>query len=130
MNNNLIRTILERELEQKNLFYPFLSGLTGREQKVLELRNQSPKKTLEYIGDKLKLTRERTRQIETRAYEKIKVQKDIVQTLANKLGEYLFEEGEIEKTFLSWVKEDSVAGKKIRWQDFNKLLWKLKQKNE
>lgn len=127
MNYKTIRTILEKELESKNLIFPFVNGLTSRERLVLELRNQIPPRTLEAIGANLNISRERVNQIENKAKEKIAYQKEIIEVLAKKLGEYLFDEDEIERTFLNWFKGEDVAGTKIEWQNFNKKLWKLKK---
>ena len=130
MNNNLIKSILERELESKNLIFPFIDGLTNRERLVLEMRSQ--KKKLEEIGDEFspKLSRERVRQIEEKAKTKIDFQKKIIETLSLKLGEVLFDEKEIEKVFLDWNKELPIPEAKLKWGGFSKRLWKLKQKNE
>lgn len=128
MNNNLIYSILERELQSKNLIFPFISGLTGREQKILEMRSRG--QILQEVGNKLELTRERVRQIEQKAKTKIRFQNDIMATLTQRLGEYLFTESEIERAFLGYLKEGSIAEKKLRWQDFSKKLWGIKQKDE
>ena len=133
MKNNIIRTILERELKTKDMFFSFISDLTVREQKVLNWReSQDDKKSLEYIGEKLKLTRERVRQIEISANKKVKRKKEIVDYLAAKLGEYLFNEYEVEKAFNQFYKKDKlgISAIKVMWSDFVKLLWKIKQKKD
>ena len=123
--NNFIKTILGWELEQKNLVYPFVAGLTQREKAILSLREQG--KPLSLIGEKLSLSRERVRQIEEKANEKIKYQKDIIQTLADKLGEVLFEENEIEKALKEYLKGKTYPEMKLEWVKFNKILWKNKK---
>jgi len=127
MNNNLIRTILERELEEKNLIFPFVSDLTQTEIAILNLRKQG--KSLSFIAKKLGgISRERVRQIEEKAKAKIDFKRKITETLTQKLGEVLFTEDEIEKVFLDWHKGTPISDAKLRWNDFSKKLWKLKQR--
>ena len=128
MNNNLIKTILERELEQKDLIFPFISGLSQREKAILSLREQG--KALSEIGRKLKLTRERIRQIEAKANAKLEYQKEIIEKLAQCLGEYLFTEEEVEKAFFKFSVPNKwgYATIKLKWQDFSRQLWIKKSK--
>lgn len=59
----------------KELLWKYVSLLSGREQTVLKLRMgyETYPMTLEEIGDKFGLTRERIRQIEKKALEKLKI---------------------------------------------------------
>ena len=125
-NNNLIKKILEQELKQKNLLYPFIGDLSKREIAILKLREN--KKTLQFIGKKFKITRERARQIETKAKVKIEFQNKVIDTLAKRFNEYLFDEGEIEKTFNNYLSKDikKYSKRKLEWLVFNRLLWKNK----
>ncbi len=133
MNNNIniIQKILENEIAGENLIYPFISGLNQREKAILELRGQGL--PLSFIGKKLRVTRERVRQIEEKAKDKLEFQKKIILQLSEKLGEYLFEEKEIEKAFENWYienKKGDFLTSKIEWQDFCKNLWQFKQNKE
>ena len=130
MKNNIIKTILERELKTKDMFFSFIADLTVREQKILAERKE---KSLEEVGREFGITRERVRQIEASANKKIKRKKQIIDYLADKLGEYLFNEYEVEKAFNQFYKKDKlgISAIKVMWSDFVKLLWKIKQrKNE
>ena len=129
--NETIKKVLESELESKDLIFPFVSGLTNREKLVLELRSQNKK--LEEIGEQMtpKLSRERVRQIEEKAKEKIAFQKKIIETLSQKLGEVLFDENEIQATLTDWLvllglKLD-FAQRKVKALDFIKSLWVTKR---
>ena len=128
-NNNLIKKILKQELGQNNLLYPFISGLSKREIAILKLRNSvENKKTLQFIGKKFKITRERARQIEAKANAKIEYQNRIIDVLAKRFNECLFDEKEIEKTFTEYLLKnvEKYSKKKLEWLNFNKLLWKGK----
>ncbi|MFH0912587.1 MAG: sigma factor-like helix-turn-helix DNA-binding protein [Patescibacteria group bacterium] len=78
----LKRVLLETESQEKNAARPFklinniLSGLRNRERDVLSARyglisDKSAKETLESIGRRFSVTRERVRQIETAALKKV-----------------------------------------------------------
>lgn len=65
--------LLRRELREK--LNDFLIGLSAQERKILVLRfglNDGIPRTLEYIGEKFELTRERIRQIEAKAIKKLR----------------------------------------------------------
>ena len=131
--NDKIKEVLERELESKDLIYPFIAGLTNREKLVLELRSQNKK--LEEIGEQMtpKLSRERVRQIEEKAKEKIAYQKKIIETLAKKLGEVLFEQSEIEEALVNWKNWFTTSDpmdKKCKALDFIKFLWETKVRKQ
>ncbi len=130
MKNNIIKTILERELESKEMFYSFVSDLTKREQDILIWRGDDV--SLNYIGKELNLTRERVRQIEVKANIKVNRKKEILNYLSEKLGEYLFNEYEVEKAFNKFYKKDKlgVSAIKVMWSDFNKILWRLKKEKD
>ncbi len=77
------RTFLKEKI--KNI----LSDLTPREQKIIEMRfglNNGVNYTLEEVGKKFKITRERIRQIEAKALERIRKHKEI-----KELEEYRFD---------------------------------------
>jgi len=138
--SNIIQNIIEQELRQKSLFYPFISGISPREKAILELRKGGKnKRTLQQIGDKFKLTRERVRQVESKAKTKLDYQAEIIQRLANKISEYVFTEKEIEIAFSNYLNENppinkgstavvDYSGMKLFWMDFNKHLWQLKNR--
>jgi len=68
------RTLLQERLKE------VLSDLTPREQMILEMRfgtGDGVTHTLEEVGKKFEVTRERIRQIETKALEKIRKHKDL-----------------------------------------------------
>lgn len=119
MTNQIIKEILIKELLNKNLVFPFVNGLTQRERAVLNLREQE--KTLQFIGDKFKITRQMVQKIEERANAKVEYSKIIVDTLAEKIGKVVFTENEIGQIF------QKMGNKKMRWEDFNKLLWENKR---
>jgi len=125
-NNNLIKKILQQELKQKNLLYPFIGDLSKREIAILKLRKN--KKTLQFIGKKFRITRERARQIETKAKIKIEFQDKIIDILAKRFGECLFDEKEIEKAFAKYLSKNikKYSARKLEWLVFNRLLWKNK----
>lgn len=124
----LIKNIIKEELNKDDYFYQFISGLTARERLVLRLRDQSNKNysTLEDIGKKLEITRERVRQIEDKAKRKIAIQNNIISMLSSKISEYVFSEEEIEKAFLDYS-VGSLPDRKMLWQDFSKKLWQTKK---
>jgi len=130
MRNEIIKRILEEELEKKDLIYPFVSGLTRREKKVLAWRGQKTPKSLQFIGEKLGITRERARQIENKAKQKISYQKEIVRKLSVVIGRNVFDEEEVERAFTQYMKKykKSQVRTKLEWISFIKILWK--QKNE
>lgn len=136
--NNIIQNIIEQELRQKSLFYPFISDITQREKAVVELRKQG--KTLEEIGKKFGLTRERVRQVENKAKVKTDFQIEIIQRLAQKISEYVFVEDEIEQAFFNYLQEEppidqsstakaDYSKMKLNWMDFSRHLWELKQRS-
>lgn len=128
MPNEIIKKVLEQELENKNLIYPFISGLDGKEIKILELRRQG--QTLQEIGNKLELTRERVRQIEEKALSKITFQKKIIEVLAEAIGKVVFVEQEIEQSYIEMLGDViDYTNKKIKYQELAKILWANKNKN-
>jgi transcriptional regulator len=130
MKKNMIEKIIENEFS--NVFYPFISSLTDREKAVLELRAGG--ETMESLGNKFDITRERVRQIEAKAKEKIKYQKDIISKLAKKLDEFLFTESEVEEAFIEWQKKvqniSNYTQAKMLWVEFEKILIENKIKIE
>lgn len=128
-NNNLIKRILQQELKQKNLLYPFIGDLSKREVAILKLRSgNEKKKTLQFVGKKFRITRERARQIETKAKIKIEFQNRIIDVLAKRFDECLFDEKEVEKAFTNYLSKSikKYSTRKLEWLIFNKLLWKNK----
>jgi len=126
LNSNLIQKILYQELREKNLVYPFISDLTKREKTILDLRGQG--KPLQFIANKLKVTRERIRQIETRAKTKIEFQAKIMDTLACRFKECLFDEQEVEQAFNKYmIKKGEYSARKLKWLEFSELLWRQKE---
>lgn len=121
----IIEKVLTRELLDKELLFPFISGLSQREKAILRMREEG--KTLEEIGDKFGVTKERIRQLEERAHTKIKEMERIVEDLGAKVGGYVFTEDEVEEAFLAYRGGDNLAEQKIEWQDFNKKLWEQKR---
>ena len=65
--------------DRKDLLYKAMSILNDREKEILKARrlNENPK-TLEELSSKYKISRERIRQIETKAFEKL--QKSMINT--------------------------------------------------
>ena len=58
--------------EKKSLLYEAMKVLNEREKKIIEERKLADKpKTLEELSKKYKISRERIRQIETKAFEKL-----------------------------------------------------------
>ena len=99
-----------------------------REKAVLALREQG--KTLQSIGDQMNITRERVRQLEVRANERITKGDDMARELYRKIKLFFFDEAELEDAFLNWYSD--VLGRDIfeakeKWRDFNKLMWDKKQ---
>lgn len=116
MANQIIKEVIERELLEKNLIFPFIGGLTQREKAVLRLRGQD--KPLELIGKKFKITRQMVQKIELKAKIKNEYSRKIVDTLAEKISEVVFEEKEIERAFNEHFSKD-----KLEWLAFCKILW-------
>jgi len=125
---NQIKIILETEIKDKDLVYPFIAGLKKNEKTVLSLREQGF--SLQEIGDKLYLTRERVRQIEAKAKAKIECQDKIIEDLAESLGKVLFVQEEVEDAFLKWRQVKNPNGDiveiKNEWRDFYEFLNKIK----
>ena len=126
--SNKIQNIIKQELRQGNLFYPFIAGLTKREKEVLKRRGQTPPETLESIGKDLGVAKQRIGQIENKAHAKIKAQEEIIERIALKIGEAVFEESEIEFAYLKFIQLEDYASAKIQWLNFNKVLWGIKKK--
>ena len=62
----------EEMIRRRRLFGQAMATLTPREQEILKARRlQEEPATLEELGDKFSVSRERVRQIEARAMEKI-----------------------------------------------------------
>ena len=119
MSKENIIEIIKQQLSEKGVFFPFISDLTQREKAVLELRNAEKSLSLEDIGDKMKITRERVRQIEAKAKQKVEYKEKTIQELAKKLSEFLFTEDEIGKAFLEAFKDKDFTSTKI---DLDKFL--------
>jgi hypothetical protein len=125
MSKEIVKAIITREFVEGNLFYPFICDLTSREKAVLNLREGE---TLEDVGKRFRVTRERIRQIEEVGKKKIARKEEIMELLAEQISSNLFDEGEIEKVFMVCLPDNlSVAEMKLRWTVFQKFLWKLKK---
>jgi len=127
MNRNFIKNILEKELQEKNLIYPFIRDLTQREKVILSYRKKGL--SLQEIGDKFGITRERIRQIEEKAKRKLEYQAEIMANLVARLSENLFTEDEVDLVFDEYLssKETSYTKRKLEWINFNKILWEKKK---
>ena len=69
--------------EKKDLLYDSIKILNDREKKIIEERRLSENpKTLEELSKKYKISRERVRQIETKAFEKL--QKSMINSTKSK----------------------------------------------
>jgi len=126
--SSLIKKIIEQEIKEKNLIYPFVAGLTKRERAILSFRERG--KSLQFIGNRLGVTRERVRQLEERALNKLEYQEEIIENLVQRLSEFLFTEAEIEEAFHRYVlrsaKVDSEFQRKLKWLGFSRMLWRKK----
>ncbi|HEY0087296.1 MAG TPA: sigma factor-like helix-turn-helix DNA-binding protein [Candidatus Lokiarchaeia archaeon] len=91
--------------------------LTDRDKDVLELRNSM---TLQTIGDKYQLTRERIRQIEEFATNIHLNNAKIFDDLFQEIGNYLFIEKDIERGFMLWYNE--IEDENMRKAKFYELL--------
>ena len=126
MKNETIKTIIIKELEEKNLIFPFISDISQREIAVLNWRKQ--RETLDSIGKKLGgYTRERIRQIEQTAKSKINAKEEIIDRLTSKISEVVFSEEDIEKGFFEYLPKGTPVSKaKLEWNKFQKKLWTIK----
>ena len=131
--SKIIQGIIAQQLQDKRLFYPFIADLTAKEKAILSMRSD-PDTTLEQIGERFKITRERVRQIEKKANDKLDYQRQIIETLAGEIEKSVFTEEEIEVVFSDYLKKKGIAKDiadiKVFWLDFNKLLWQQKNKNQ
>ena len=126
MSREIIKSIIAKELVEGNLFYPFICDLTNREKAVLNLRKGE---TLEDVGKRFRLTRERIRQIESVAKKKMARKEEIMDLLTEQISANLFDEGEIERVFMFFLPDNlSVSEIKLRWTAFQKKLWEYKKK--
>jgi DNA-directed RNA polymerase sigma subunit (sigma70/sigma32) len=127
--NKTIKEVIIKQLQEKRLIYPFVADLMVRERAILEMR-KDPKNTLDGIGEKFGITRERVRQIEKKAKDKLDYQAQIIEILATEIGKNVFTEEEVEQVFSEYLKKKGiakdVAGIKVFWADFSKILWKIK----
>jgi transcriptional regulator len=127
MKKDIIKLILNKQLEENRLFFPFINDLNGRESLVLKLRGEG--KTLEEIGDRLYITRERIRQIEVKAKDKQEHKKKAMEVLTDALADGLFEESEIGEAFESFLPNGlTQAERSLEWLKLSKKLWELKRK--
>ncbi len=82
MENNIIKKVIKREINERGLIFPLVKGVTKREEKVLKMRET---KTLQFIGDKFGVSRQRIRKIEEKAKAKLDYQDRIIDDLAEKI---------------------------------------------
>jgi hypothetical protein len=126
---NIIVSILKKELLEKDIIYPFISGLNTREKAVLSFREGE--KTLDEIGKKFRITRERVRQVEEKAKQKLSYQNEIIEKLAIWISKFVFSDQEIMLAFVNWkkskVEDINVPDIIAEYNDFNKFLLELKQ---
>jgi len=126
MEKEIVISTIENFLKEHNS--QFSVFLNQREMAVLSLRQQG--KTLQEIGNNLKVTRERVRQIETTALKRQLRSKELAGKLYNSIKNYFFTEEEIEKAFsLYYVHLDNsnFLEEKMNLQDFIKILWEQKK---
>ena len=72
MDQELFASQKQELNDKKDLLYDSIKILDERERKILEARRLSENpKTLEELSKKFKISRERIRQIETKAFEKL-----------------------------------------------------------
>jgi DNA-binding CsgD family transcriptional regulator len=127
MEKEIVISTIENFLKEHNSQYPIF--LSKRELAVLDLRRQG--KTLQEIGDRLKLTRERVRQIETNALARQMKSRELAGKLYETIKDFLFTEEELESSFSLWYTQLNNADfleEKMRLQDFVKILWENKNK--
>lgn len=129
MEKEIVISTIENFFKEHNSQFSIF--LNQREMAVLTLRQQG--KTLQDIGDQLKVTRERVRQIEGTALKRQLRSKESAQKLYNSIKGYFFTEEEVETAFSLWYdkldKSNYLEGK-MKLQDFIKILWEQKNVNK
>ena len=122
------RDLIEKEIKLYliDIIYPFISDLTSREKAVLQFRNNGD--SMESIGERFKVSRERINQIEKKALEKLRYQKEIISGLAKLLSASFFSSDDIAKSFDEWHRDNlhirdftEING---NWRIFNEILLK------
>jgi DNA-binding CsgD family transcriptional regulator len=103
--------------------------LPQREKAILSLRQQGM--TLQDIGNSMKITRERVRQLEEQAKRKLNISRELAEKLYKRVIPCFITEEEFESAFLRWYSE--VMGRdymeaKSKWQEILKIIWDEKQK--
>jgi len=116
-----IKEIIKKLLESREVFFPFISDLTIREETILRMRDNN-QGSLADLAEKFKITRERVRQIESKARDKLRFKNDVFEKLAGKLETMLFTEQDIEKAFMEFNKSDDYTTLKIKLERFLELL--------
>ena len=116
-----IKEIIKKQLESREVFFPFISDLTIKEETILRMRNNN-QGSLADLAEKFKITRERVRQIESKARDKLRFKNDVFEKLAGKLETMLFTEQDIEKAFMEFNKSDDYTTLKIKLERFLELL--------
>jgi transcriptional regulator len=106
----------------------FPANISQREKAILAFRQSG--KTLQHIGNSMKLTRERVRQIERGAKGKIDISHTMAVELYKRTIPYYIKEEELEYIFIKWYLQETgkefLEGKK-KWQEFITKLWENKQ---
>jgi DNA-binding CsgD family transcriptional regulator len=126
MEKEIVISTIENFLKEHNSQFSIF--LNQREMAVLTLRQQG--KTLQDIGDQLKVTRERVRQIEGTALKRQLRSKELAQKLYNSIKGYFFTDEELKQAFEEYLlkSEEEYSARKLKWLDFNKVLWEKKGK--
>jgi len=126
MEKEIVISTIENFLKEHNSQFSIF--LNQREMAVLTLRQQG--KTLQEIGNNLKVTRERVRQIETTALKRQMMSKELAKELYNAIENFLFTEEELKQAFEEYLSkgEGEYSTRKLKWLDFYKVLWENKGK--
>lgn len=128
INEEAIKLI---ESFMKDNYNQFSVVLDQREKAILVLRSQN--KTLQSIGDKMGITRERVRQLEGQAKQRIGKGRELAIKIYDIIKNYLFEDSEVEAAFLKWYSNKinpNFQMAKLDWQVLLKTLWEQKQNED
>jgi DNA-directed RNA polymerase sigma subunit (sigma70/sigma32) len=127
MINEEIVKLIENFLRENYTRFSVVLG--KREKDILALRKQG--KSMQYIGDKMKISKQRVCQLEEQAKERINASRIIAEKLYIALKDYLFDDKDIEVVFLKWYSDNvnpNYPMAKLDWQKLEKMLWESKRK--